>query len=78
MAKYIHEPLEMLTKTGPLNYRAPETFVAQIYSEKIDIWSAGVVAYELLTGNSPFPSQYEAEKIQQICTCEPDYELVPV
>lgn len=63
----------MMTKAGPLNYRAPETFLGQIYDEQVDIWATGVMAYELLTGKSPFPSKYEAKKIHQICYEEPNY-----
>jgi serine/threonine protein kinase len=48
----------MWTNTGSLHYRAPETFSLG-YEQKIDIWSLGVIFYELLTGEVPFNSNYE-------------------
>ena len=37
-----------------LYYRAPETYLANFYSNKVDIWSLGVVLYELITLKRPF------------------------
>lgn len=53
MKKYKDEILEMWTYTGSLFYRAPESFTLG-YGETIDMWAAGVVAFELLTGKLPF------------------------
>jgi serine/threonine protein kinase len=47
----------MWTLTGTLQYRAPETFTIG-YGEKIDIWSVGILMYELLVGEVPFQSNY--------------------
>lgn len=41
---------------GTLNYVAPEVINKQRYNHKADIWSLGVVTYELLTGFHPFNS----------------------
>jgi serine/threonine protein kinase len=35
---------------------APEIIKKEIYNEKVDIWSLGVITYMLLSGQSPFPS----------------------
>ena len=40
--------------TGTLRYMAPECALNQPYNEKVDIYSYGMVIYELLTNNSPF------------------------
>ncbi len=40
--------------SGTINYMAPELFHGGIYDVKSDIYSAGVIFYELLTGNLPF------------------------
>jgi serine/threonine protein kinase len=44
------------TKTlGTLDYIAPEVLIAnKQYGKEIDIWSAGVLLYELITNKSPF------------------------
>ena len=46
----------MYTKTaGTLAFAAPERLVDNcVYSEKVDIWAAGIVLVMLLTGSHPF------------------------
>lgn len=39
---------------GTLEYLSPEMVMGHEYNENIDIWSIGIIAYELLTGCSPF------------------------
>jgi calcium-dependent protein kinase len=47
-------PGQILTeRCGTLAYMAPEV-VSQRYSLEADLWSAGVMAYQLLTGRLPF------------------------
>jgi serine/threonine protein kinase len=43
----------MMTDTGSLPYRAPESF-GVLYGQEVDIWSVGVIAFELFTGRLPF------------------------
>ena len=42
--------LEMMTPTGTPNYRAPEMISGGVYTEKVDIWSCGVIIKEMLRG----------------------------
>ena len=35
-------------------YMAPELLDQEIYDQKVDIWSAGVIFYQLLTGKLPY------------------------
>jgi serine/threonine protein kinase len=42
------------TMVGSLAYFSPEQLNNESYDEKIDIWSVGILCYELLTGRSPF------------------------
>ena len=63
-----------LTSTGSLigtaNYAAPELFLGKSATRRSDIFSAGVVFYELLTGRRPFPGPQEAIA-HQVCNLEP-------
>ena len=44
----------MTTQCGSIYYAAPELIVGQEYTEKIDVWSAGILLYLLVTGSFPF------------------------
>lgn len=39
---------------GSLAYFSPEQLCNESYDEKIDVWSVGILCYEMLTGRSPF------------------------
>jgi len=43
-------------RTGTVNYMAPELVRRQATDQRIDIFAYGVTAYELLTGQLPWPS----------------------
>lgn len=43
-------------------YMAPELVNRQPYTEKVDVWSLGVIVYQLLSGRTPF----EADSIKRI------------
>ena len=44
-------------------YMAPELVCREPYSEKVDIWSLGVITYQLLSGRTPFESTRSLKKI---------------
>lgn len=46
-----------MTKTGTVAFSAPEIFGSSFYSEKVDIWAAGIVLYMMLCGHIPFQSE---------------------
>ncbi|KAJ5075140.1 serine/threonine-protein kinase ulk3 [Anaeramoeba ignava] len=47
----LEKSLEMEIQIGTPLYVAPEIFVNQSYSLKVDLWSLGAILYELITGN---------------------------
>jgi aurora kinase len=44
------------TIVGSLAYFSPEQLTNSAYNDKIDMWSLGILTYELLFGHSPFES----------------------
>ncbi|KAM6363017.1 aurora kinase B-like [Pluvialis apricaria] len=51
----VHSPsLRRRTLCGTLDYMSPEIATHQAYSEKVDLWSLGVLCFELLVGHPPF------------------------
>eukprot|EP00908_Phaeocystis_cordata_P010989 Transcript_21832.p2 GENE.Transcript_21832~~Transcript_21832.p2 ORF type:complete len:252 (+),score=139.02 Transcript_21832:354-1109(+) len=51
------------TFCGTLDYLAPE-MLGESYDYRVDIWSLGVLMFELLTGKAPFDAE-ETEETQQ-------------
>ena len=39
---------------GCLAYISPEQLSNEKYDEKVDVWSVGILTYELLVGKPPF------------------------
>lgn len=66
------ELFRMMTKTGTVAFSAPEIFVQNVYDEKVDIWSAGIVLYMMLSGHQPFFEPNVAKLVHKITTEDVD------
>jgi len=40
-----------------LDYVSPEVIQGKNYDFSVDLWSIGVLTYELITGNAPFDTK---------------------
>jgi serine/threonine protein kinase len=56
---------------GTYRYMAPEQASGQRVDARADLWSLGVILYELLVGRPPFSSQIPAELWREITLLEP-------
>ena len=59
------------TLIGTFSYMAPEVFHGEHASERSDIWSFGVLLYELLAYKQAFAGESPAALMQSICLQEP-------
>jgi serine/threonine protein kinase len=62
---------------GSAAYMAPEQARGKRVDKRADIWSWGVVLYELLTGERLFKADDFAATLAQVLTKEPDLERAP-
>jgi NIMA (never in mitosis gene a)-related kinase 1/4/5 len=64
------------TQIGTPYYLSPEICESQPYGRSSDIWSLGVVLYELLALELPFTAQSLPALVIKICTADPSWKKV--
>ena len=63
-ATYCKNDETMNEQLGTPQYAAPEIFEQKAYNNKVDLWSLGVVLYNMIKGTQPF-SNRDIEKIKE-------------
>lgn len=61
---------DMLTPTGTPFYRAPQILEGGGYDQMVDMWALGVTMFKMMTGYTPFQSEYHIDTITNILKAE--------
>jgi serine/threonine-protein kinase len=61
----------MTLSIGTLEYMSPEQIDARTIDARSDLYSVGLVLYEMLVGRPPFRSESQRELLNQQCTARP-------
>ncbi len=61
---------------GTVHYMAPEISTGN-YNKQIDVYAAGVILFEMLTGRVPFDGESAGEVLMKHLTAPPDLSKVP-
>src|SRR5919201_1258235 len=78
LAKFISDSRRtaQTQSVGTVHYMAPEISTGN-YNKQIDIYAAGVILYEMLTGRVPFEGESAGEILMKHLTTPPDLTKLP-
>ena len=63
---------KMGSTAGTVDYMSPEQARGEIVDHRTDIWSVGILLYEMITGKAPFKGDYEQAITYSIINEEPE------
>jgi serine/threonine protein kinase len=73
----MHLPTQAGVILGTASYMAPEQARGKAVDKRADIWSFGVVLYEMVTGKRPFEGEDLTEILAAVVKTEPDLTQAP-
>lgn len=73
--QFTDETKELVSMTGSLYYMAPEVIRRNSYGCSVDVWSATVVIFALMTGELPFFCESRRNLMDQILNKDIEYLL---
>lgn len=51
---------------GTLDYVSPEMVEDKPYDNSVDVWSVGVLTYELIVGHAPFAAKNQEDTLRAV------------
>ena len=67
-----NKQIQLKNRMGTLAYMSPEEIKGKMIDFRTDIWSLGIIMYEMLTGMRPFEGDYDQEVTYSIFNEEPE------
>ena len=64
------EAYKLTGYTGTRAYMAPEVALRLQYNEKVDIYSFGILFWQILSGEVPFQNMSKEEHMKKVSSCE--------